>query len=191
MTEQISALLDDEIALEDAEHLMAGMQANGHGAEVWSQYHLIGDVMRGANALSPSFKEDLMAKIDLEPTVLSPNAAWMNEPKVFNETNALDEVSNKKQALEAKSKSFATNLPVVWSIAASCAAVMVVGWMVLQTQVGNQAAPTMVAQATPPQEVATLPVTNEQGVPVEYLMAHQASAPSASSYYIQSASYTE
>ena len=191
MTEQISALLDDEIALEDAEHLMAGMQTNGHAAEVWSQYHLIGDVMRGANALSASFKEDLMAKIDLEPTVLSPNAAWMNEPKAFNETNALDEVSNKRQALEVKAKSLATNLPVVWSIAASFAAVMVVGWMVLQTQVGNQAAPTMVAQAALPQEVATLPVTNEQGVPVEYLMAHQASAPSASSYYIQSASYTE
>ncbi len=191
MTEQISALLDDEIALDDAEHLMAGMQTNSHSVEVWSQYHLIGDVMRGANALSTNFKENLMAKIDLEPTVLSPNAAWMNEPKALNETNELNEARIKKQALDIKSKSPANNFPVVWSVAASCAAVMVVGWMVLQTQVRNQAAPTMVAQATLPQEVAALPVTNEQGVPVEYLMAHQASAPSASSYYIQSASYTE
>jgi len=30
-----------------------------------------------------------------------------------------------------------------------------------------------------------------QAIPAEYLMAHQASAPSASSYYIQSASYSE
>jgi len=191
MTEQISALLDDEIALEDAEHLMAGMQTNGHAAEVWSQYHLIGDVMRGANALGPNFKQNLMAKIDLEPTVLSPNAAWVNEPKAFSEANELNAARNKKQALDAKNKSPATNLPVVWSVAASCAAVMVVGWMVLQTQVGNQAVPAMVAQAALSQEVATLPAASEQGVPAEYLMAHQASAPSASSYYIQSASYTE
>jgi sigma-E factor negative regulatory protein RseA len=84
-----------------------------------------------------------------------------------------------------------TNFPVVWPVAASFAAVMVVGWMVLQNQVGNQAAPTMVAQAAPPQEAVTLPAASEQGVPAEYLMAHQASAPSVSSYYIQSASYTE
>jgi len=191
MSEQISALLDDEIALEDAEHLMAGMQTNGSAAEVWSQYHLIGDVMRGANALSPNFKQNLMAKIDLEPTVLSPNAAWMNEPTVLNETNELNEARNKKKALDVKSKLPATNLPVVWSVAASCAAVMAVGWMVLQTQVGNQTAPAMVAQAALSQEVPTLPAASEQGVPAEYLMAHQASAPSASSYYIQSASYTE
>jgi sigma-E factor negative regulatory protein RseA len=191
MTEQISALLDDEIALEDAEHLMANMQTHGHAGEVWSQYHLIGDVMRGANALSPNFKQDLMAKIDLEPTVLSPNAAWMNEPKAFNETNELNEARSKKKGLDVKSKLPATNLPVVWSVAASFAAVMVVGWMVLQTQVSNQAAPAMVAQAALSQEAATLPATSEQGVPAEYLMAHQASAPSASSYYIQSASYTE
>jgi sigma-E factor negative regulatory protein RseA len=191
MTEQISALLDDEIALEDAEHLMAGMQTNGHAAEVWSQYHLIGDVMRGASALSPNFKQNLMAKIDLEPTVLSPNAAWANEPKAFNEVDAFNEARGKKQALDVNSKSPATNFPVVWPVAASFAAVMVVGWMVLQNQVGNQAAPTMVAQAAPPQEAVTLPAASEQGVPAEYLMAHQASAPSVSSYYIQSASYTE
>ncbi len=191
MTEQISALLDDEIALEDAEHLMAGMQTNGPAAEAWSQYHLIGDVMRGASALSPSFKQNLMAKIDLEPTVLSPNAAWTNEPKAFDEVDALSEARRKKQALDVNSQSPVTNLPVAWSVAASFAAVMVVGWMVLQNQVGNQAAPTMVAQAAPPQAAVTLPAAIEQGVPAEYLMAHQASAPSVSSYYIQSASYTE
>lgn len=191
MTEQISALLDDEIALEDAEHLMAGMQANGHAGDAWSQYHLIGDVMRGTSALSPNFKQSLMAKIDLEPTVLSPNAAWINEPKAFNEADELSDVRSKKQALDVKSKSPATNLPVVWSVAASFAAIMIVGWMVLQTQVGNPAAPAMVAQAALSQEVTTLPAASEQVVPAEYLMAHQASAPSASSYYIQSASYTE
>jgi sigma-E factor negative regulatory protein RseA len=64
-----------------------------------------------------------------------------------------------------------------WSIAASFAAVMVVGWMVMQqqTQSGDELAPVEVAQS----------------IPAEYLTAHQASAPSASSYYIQSVSYAE
>lgn len=186
MTEQISALADDEIALEDADHLMASMQPNSHAAEAWSQYHLIGDVMRGANTLSPKFKQNLMAKLDLEPTVLSPNAALVNEAKAFDDSDQLSQARNNMQGIEAKSK-----LPVTWSIAASFAAVMVVGWVVLQTQVSNQAAPIMVAQVSLPQETPTLPVANEQDIPDEYLMAHQASAPSASSYYIQSASYTE
>jgi sigma-E factor negative regulatory protein RseA len=191
MTEQISALLDDEIALDDAEYLMAGGQANGHAVDAWSQYHLIGDVMRGASALSPSFKQSLMAKIDLEPTVLSPNAAWIKEPTAFNEANELNEARSKKQVLDMKSKSPPTNLPVVWSVAASLAAVMVVGWIVLQTQVSSQATPVLVAQATQPQEPITLASATGQEIPAEYLMAHQASAPSASSYYIQSASYTK
>jgi sigma-E factor negative regulatory protein RseA len=180
MTEQISALADDEIELEDALHLMTSMQPNSPAAEAWRQYHLIGDVMRGANALSPNFKQNLMAKIDLEPTVLSPNAAWIIEPNEFVEAR------NKEQGLEVKGK-----LPVTWSIAASLAAVMVVGWMVLQTQVSNQLPPVMVAQVKLPQEPPTMPATNEQEIPTEYLMAHQASAPSASSYYIQTASYKE
>lgn len=166
MKEQISALADDEIALKDAEHLMAAMQPNSQAAEIWSQYHLIGDVMRGAAVLSPDFKQNLMQKIELEPTVLSPNAALMNQQDAI------------KPTAEIKSR-----LPVTWSIAASFAAVIVVGWMVLQTQSVSNIAPVEVAQA-----VAT---PAEQVVPSEYLVAHQASAPSASSYYIQSASYTE
>jgi len=178
MTEQISALVDDEIALEDAEHLMASMQPNSHAAEAWSQYHLIGDVMRGASTLSPNFKHNLMAKIDLEATVLSPNAAWIKETK--DKQEAASQVANSIH-----------KLPISWSIAASFAAVMVVGWTVLQTQVPSPVQPAMIAQATAPQETPALVAANEQAIPDEYLMAHQASAPSASSYYIKSASYSE
>jgi sigma-E factor negative regulatory protein RseA len=185
MTEQISALVDDEIALEDAEHLLTTIQPNSHAAEVWAQYHLIGDVMRGTGTLSPNFKQNLMQKIDLEPTVLSPNASLKNQHNMHNQSAAI------------KSK-----LPVSWSIAASFAAVMMVGWMLLQTQVVNNVAPAMVTQSLPTAlattqvaslniapTVVTVPI--EQTIPSEYLMAHQASAPTASSYYIQSASYSE
>ena len=54
---------------------------------------------------------------------------------------------------------------------------LVVGWMAVsqQSQPGNTLAPMEVAQS----------------IPAEYLMAHQSSAPSASSYYIQPVNYAE
>ena len=162
MNEQISALLDDEIAVEDAGHLITAVQSNRQAAEAWSHYHLIGDAMRGTALFSADFKQNLMQKIELEATVLSPNAALMNLSK------------EREQQFAAKSK-----LPAVWSVAASFAAVMVVGLMVMhqQTQSGNDLAPVAIAQV--------------QSLPAEYLMAHQASAPSPSSYYIQSVNYSE
>lgn len=163
MTEQLSALADNEIKLADAEHLLASMQANSPAAEAWSHYQLIGDVMRGTPTLSPDFKAKLMAKIDSEPTVLSPNASW------FKPNLGADNV-------EAKSGSQS----MVWSIAASFAAIFVVGFMVLQAQVGDPSLNASVASVE----------TTTQAIPAEYLMAHQSSAPSSSSYYIQPASYT-
>ncbi len=167
MNEQISALLDDEIAAEDAAQLITAIASNQQAADAWSQYNLIGDAMRGNIVLSHQFKQRLMQKIDKEATVLAPNAALVS------------------QIAEIKHRS---KVPVVWSIAASFAAVMVVGWMVLnqQTQNGHDLAPVEVALAVTKKAPAI-----DQGIPAEYLNAHQASAPSASSYYIQNASYKE
>lgn len=160
MNEQISALIDDEIAVDDASHLISAVQSNKQASEAWGHYHLIGDAMRGATVFNPDFKQNLMQKIESEATVLSPNAALTGHN------------DGPKKQTEAKGK-----ISTGWSIAASFAAVMVVGWMVMhqQTQSGNELAPVDVAQS----------------IPAEYLMAHQASAPSASSYYIQSVSYAE
>lgn len=162
MTEQISTLIDDELAIDDAIRTVAGMQSNKHAAEAWSQYHLIGDAMRGSPALSPNFKHNLMQKIELEPTVLAPNVGQIKASKVVE---------------------FKDKLPAKWSISASFAAVMLVGWVAMheQTQSGDAAVPIEVAKVE----------SVEQSIPAEYLMAHQASAPSASSYYIQSVNYSE
>jgi sigma-E factor negative regulatory protein RseA len=159
MNEQISALIDDEIAVHDAAHLITSVQSNKQANEAWGHYHLIGDVMRGSAMLSPEFRQNLMRKLEVEATVLSPNAAL-----------ALDKTTQSKT-------SFKNQIPASWSIAASCAAVMVVGWMAMnqQTQSGNELAPVEVAQS----------------IPAEYLMAHQSSVPTASTYYIQSVNYSE
>lgn len=177
MNEQVSALTDDEVAAEDVEHIITVMQSNKQAAEAWSHYHLIGDVMRGAanpdslklntdEVFGLNFKHKLMQKIELEPTVLSPNAALAHHQ---NATPSEQQHSRK--------------MPVVWSVAASFAAVLMVGWMVLHQQAQT-------GQALAPVEVA-LNSSSEKTVPTEYLMAHQASAPSASSYYIQSVGYSE
>ncbi len=167
MNEQISALLDGEMAIEDAAHIFTAVQSSKQAAEAWSQYHLIGDAMRGDAILSAQFKQKLMQKIEMEATVLAPNAALVS------------------QVAEVKRRS---KTPVVWSVAASFAAVMVVGWMVLhqQSQSGSELAPVEVALAVGTQDGAI-----DQGIPAEYLNAHHASAPSVSSYYIQNASYKE
>ncbi len=162
MSEQISALMDDEIAVEDAAHLIASMQSSRLAAESWNCYHLIGDAMRGAPVLGKNFKQDLMHKLDQEPTVLAPKSA----------------LSKVETVAEFKEK-----LPVKWSIAASLAAVMAVGWVAMQQiQPANEIARMEVAKAEAVEQAA---------IPAEYLAAHQFSAPSASSYYIQSVSYAE
>lgn len=163
MSEQISALMDGEIAAEDSAHLIASMQSSRTAAESWSQYHLIGDAMRGDAVLGKNFKQDLMHRLEMEPTVFAPQSA---------------------HAADASIAAIKDRLPVKWAMAASFAAVMVVSWMAMQQiQPGNDISRIEVAQA----EVAERPTS----IPVEYLAAHQSSAPSASSYYIQSVSYAE
>lgn len=153
MKDQISALMDDEVTLHEAEYLYTALKAEGESRECWMTYHLIGDAMRG----SPIFKQDLrqriMQELDDGPVVLAPQAT--QRPEAHKERKT----------------------PVLWSVAASVAAVMFVGLIVLQQQ-SQQAEDIM------PMEIA-------QNLPAEYLQAHQSVAPSSAAYYIQSASYSE
>jgi sigma-E factor negative regulatory protein RseA len=153
MKDQISALVDDEISLQDAEYLYTALKAEGESRECWMTYHLIGDAMRG----SPIFKSDvrsrIMQQLDHEPAVLAPRAS----------ITATVQVAKKS--------------PVLWSVAASVAAVMFVGMIVLQQQ--------------PQTTEQLMPMEIAQNFPVEYLQAHQSLAPSSSAYYIQSAAFSE
>jgi sigma-E factor negative regulatory protein RseA len=162
MNEQISALIDNEIDAADAAHLIAAIQSSSTSAAAWSQYHLIGDAMRGADALSADFKYHLMQRIELEPTVLAPR------PQLDG---------------SAESLTRSRRLPAAWSIAASFAAVMVVGWIALQQQTHTDTLLTTTAVAQSNAVEAT--------IPAEYLTAHHATAPSGSAYYIQSVSYSD
>ena len=120
MKEQISALMDNDLALEDAEYLMTALKANGEAAKSWATYHLIGDVMRGNKVLRHDMTASIMQEIAKQPTVLAPKPSL---------------VKNKQ---------------VAFSVAASVAAVFFVGLVVLhqQSQEAN-VAPIEIAQAMP------------------------------------------
>lgn len=153
MKEQISALMDDELSLDGNEYLFTAVKSDDELGECWATYHLIGDVMRGNPLTHSDFTQRVMQKIAAEPAVLAPR-----------------NIQRERR-------------PHMWSMAASAAAVMFVGWMVLQQTPGDSSAPVEIAQAQP--------IPASQGIPSEYLYAHQSVAPSSSSYFIQPAAYSE
>lgn len=166
MKDQLSALMDGEFDIEDAEHLITSVKSGGELKTCWAHYHLIGDSMRGDIAMCHDFSQRVMSALENEPTVLAHNTA-SETPALKTNTGAASRVSS---IANYKSSKF-------WSVAASAAAVMFVGVMVLQQQVGA------------PEQLA--PVEIAQSVPTEYLQAHQAAAPNGAAYYIQTASYAE
>jgi sigma-E factor negative regulatory protein RseA len=146
LKEQISALMDDDLALEDAEYLMTAIKANGESAKSWATYHLIGDVIRGDKVLSHDLTAKIMQEVAKQPTALAPKSSL---------------VKNKQ---------------VVWSVAASVAAVFFVGLVVLHQQ---------------SQEAGVSPIEIAQAVPAEYLRAHQSMSPSNAAYFIQPAAFSQ
>jgi len=120
LKEQISALMDNDLALEDAEFLMTALKANGEASKSWATYHLIGDVMRGNKVLRHDMTASIMQEIAKQPTVLAP------KPSLFK------------------------NKQVAFSVVASVAAVFFVGMVVLHQQSQEASvAPIEIAQAMP------------------------------------------
>jgi sigma-E factor negative regulatory protein RseA len=189
MKDQLSALIDGEFDVENSEHLITSAKTGGELKSCWAHYHLIGDSMRGETHMSHDFSHRVMSALESEPTVLLPNLDTGLQ-------------ANKHAASRASSKPpFVRKSTQFWSVAASAAAVMFVGVMVLQQQINQptQQTAVQIAQQEITKEQAAKqavseqlsPVEIAQSVPTEYLQAHQAAAPSAGAYYIQTASYAE
>ncbi len=154
MKNELSALIDNELNIDESARILNAAKSNNEVRSAWKHYHLIGDAMRGDAEMADDFSSRVMQALDSEPTVLAI-----------------------KKTHHDHAKSEQRKSPVFWSVAASVAAVMFVGLMVFQMQLGD-------SEDLSPVELA-------QSLPVEYLQAHQSVAPSGSSYYIQSASFTE
>jgi sigma-E factor negative regulatory protein RseA len=153
MKDQISSLMDDDLDVEASEHLFIALKKNHELSECWSTYHLIGDVMRGASQFSPDFQQRLMQRIEVEPTVLAPRPKKTIKPSRF------------------------------MSAAASVAAVMFVGWVVMQ-QTNSP------LQDLNSSTVAQNTVSPESVNP--YLLAHQELSPESgmqTAYYVRPVAY--
>ncbi|MHB1099868.1 MAG: sigma-E factor negative regulatory protein [Burkholderiales bacterium] len=139
MKEKISMLMDGELDGEEAAMLVSGMKAEEQ--DDWLYYHLIGDAIRDPEGFRVDLDLDCSEAIHAEPTVFAP---------VLHRSNS------------HKARRYA------WSAAASFAAVMLVGWVALQSP-ENSPVPKRVAQ------VVHLDVIKSRLN--DYVLAHQEFSP--------------
>lgn len=163
MREEISALMDGELASDNARRTMDALKGDPQLHEAWSSYHLIGDVLRRETGLLSDFSGKVMERLESEPTVIAPIALASPVPKPAR---------------------------VALPLAAAVAGVGVVAWVALAL---NQQPPSVQVVATPAQAVQpaamqaqSQPPLIQASIPLpssaikEYLIAHQGYSPSSS-----------
>lgn len=73
----LSAALDGEAARTDIEACIAALKRDDGLRRNWSEYHLIGDLMRGVAPATDDFMARFSAQLAVEPTVLAPRrSVW-------------------------------------------------------------------------------------------------------------------
>jgi sigma-E factor negative regulatory protein RseA len=146
MNDRISALMDGEVDEKSAAQLIEALARDAEAVRTWRSYHLIGDAMRGGLLLSEGFTERLSQRLAAEPTVLAPRRLRTESPRLFTMS----------------------------ALAASFAAVALVGWMAFAPQ--PQVGPAPLAQA-PADKPVLVPLPNAAN---DYLLAHQGFSPRVS-----------
>ena len=142
----ISRLMDGEVDEAEFERCLAGMRSD-EARETWMCYHVIGDSLRGAQGISGDFTVRLRAALADEPTVLAPQPRRprTSEPATF-----------------------------AWAVAATLAAVTVVGWTAFSMV---DVPPNAIAKAREAASVRAAQVRPPADVVNEYLLAHQEFSP--------------
>lgn len=73
----LSAMLDDEASSDETAACLAALKRDAGARQAWSDYHLIGDLMRGVEPASNDFMARFSARLADEPTVLAPRrSVW-------------------------------------------------------------------------------------------------------------------
>jgi sigma-E factor negative regulatory protein RseA len=114
----------------------------------WTCYHVIGDQLRGAYGVSARFSVRFSQALAAEPTVLAPPPRRVTQPATF-----------------------------AWAVAATLAAVTVVGWTAFSMV---EVPPAAVARARDAASIRAAEVKPTGEVPAEYLLAHQEYSPAFS-----------
>jgi sigma-E factor negative regulatory protein RseA len=166
----ISALMDGELGADEARRHILGLKNDSALRARWDDFHLIGDALRGENALSPQFSEAFSKRLAAEPTILSPHR--LRSPLKRVTTYAM-------------------------SAAASLGAAALVAWVALQPTAPTSTLVATPAPASLPIKSAETPAlasVSSEGRMNEYLLAHQGFSPSTAiqglAPYIRSVSTT-
>ena len=142
----ISRLMDGEV--DDAEfgRCVAELRS-GEAMETWTCYHVIGDSLRGAHGVSVQFSTRFRTALAAEPTVLAPQPARIrtSQPATF-----------------------------AWAVAATVAAVTVVGWTAFSMV---DVPPNAIAKAREAATIRAAQAKPQGDVASEYLLAHQEFSP--------------
>jgi sigma-E factor negative regulatory protein RseA len=145
MNENISRLMDGELEHGELDAVCGGLKQPGVMA-TWVCYHVIGDALRGAPALPPQVTAQFVERFAAEPTILAPQRRAPSGVVTW-----------------------------AWAVAATIAAVTVVGWTALSVVGEEPAAMAKAREATTIGAARFRPST----VPADYLLAHQEYSPSA------------
>jgi sigma-E factor negative regulatory protein RseA len=145
MKENISALMDGELDERAAAQTIEELGRNREGLDTWRSYHLVSDALRRTPLLSQGFSARVGAALASEPTVLAPRRLQAPEPRRW------------------------------YALAASVAAVALVGWVAFAPQ-QTAIAPTAQAPTSPPPQAQPASVPLPSGTS-DYLLAHQGFSP--------------
>lgn len=156
MTSDLSALMDGELDPDEEARLLARLEQEIRLRETWAAYHVIGDALRRAGPLSLDVRARVADRIALEPTLLAPRSVPRRPPRT----------------------------PMI-ALAASVAALALLGVLAWQRQGGGTAslelaarAPmTTVSAAKPASATAAGTKTASPGVGDVYVLAHQDLSP--------------
>jgi sigma-E factor negative regulatory protein RseA len=143
MNEQISRLVDGEIDAAELDAVCAGLKGEA-GMATWTCYHTIGDALRGETAVTRSVRTAVARQLEGEPTVLAPRLRGVASPVSW-----------------------------AWALAASLAAVTVVGWTAYSLVDATPAGLAKAGEAGTMRAAQLRPPT----VPADYVLAHQEYAP--------------
>src|SRR4030067_693676 len=73
----LSAALDGETARAETEACITAMKHDEALRQKWSEYHMVGDLMRGIAPVQDDFMTRFSAQLAAEPTVLAPRrSVW-------------------------------------------------------------------------------------------------------------------
>jgi sigma-E factor negative regulatory protein RseA len=144
--------MDGELSEAELAEPLNALKVGGEALEAWRKYHLISDALRDTQVLSPGFSTRFAERLAQEPTILAP----------------MPRAAEKRR----------NRLPL--SMAASFAAVAMVGWVAFQGGQGvsgPEAEQVAQSKITERAAMAANKVVPMPGQVNDYLLAHQHYSP--------------